>query len=141
MEEGDLGVMLPQCVLYLHFHTYHFSFLSVVKKRAKNRRSSFTPDAETSLKLQLDERSQTIQKLQTEIASKNIAMENLRQGVDNRVTEKIRELEDVLKERDNIDEERRRLDQQKLALEIKLEEQRYLKQAHSQLREENMAVP
>ena len=52
-------------------------------------------------------------------------MENLRQGVDNRVIDKIRELEDVLQERDDLDEARRKLDQQKLALEIKMEEQRY----------------
>ena len=74
--------------------------------------------------MQLEERNQIIQQLQSDIASKNIAMENLRQGVDNRVVEKIRELEDVLQERDDLDEARRRLDQQKLALEIKLEEQK-----------------
>ena len=74
--------------------------------------------------MQLEERNQIIQQLQSDIASKNIAMENLRQGVDNRVMEKIRELEDVLQERDDLDEARRKLDQQKLALEIKLEEQK-----------------
>ena len=92
--------------------------------REKTRRASLGPDIETTLKMQLEERNQIIQQLQSDIASKNIAMENLRQGVDNRVVEKIRELEDVLQERDDLDEARRRLDQQKLALEIKLEEQK-----------------
>ncbi|XP_033634679.1 myosin-11-like isoform X2 [Asterias rubens] len=89
----------------------------------QKRRQSPVPDNEPLLRSQLLERSHTINQLQGEIATKSIAMETMRQGIDSRLSDKNRELDELIREKEEINEVRRKLEQEKLVLEIKVDEQ------------------
>eukprot|EP00057_Strongylocentrotus_purpuratus_P020824 XP_011675298.1 PREDICTED: trichohyalin [Strongylocentrotus purpuratus] len=90
-------------------------------------------EIETLLRAQLDEHKQIIKQLQTEVATKNVALENVTVGMEDRMVDKAREMERVIKERDEHSDARRRLEQEKLVLEIKIKEQKMLLE---QLRDE-----
>ncbi|XP_038076508.1 myosin-9-like isoform X2 [Patiria miniata] len=90
----------------------------------QKRRQSPTPDGESTLRSQLLERSHTINQLQAEIATKNIALESMRQGLDARVDSKNQEISELMREKEELNETRRRLEQEKLVLEIKVDEQK-----------------
>ncbi|XP_030833022.1 trichohyalin isoform X2 [Strongylocentrotus purpuratus] len=90
-------------------------------------------EIETLLRAQLDEHKQIIKQLQTEVATKNVALENVTFGMEDRMVDKAREMERVIKERDEHSDARRRLEQEKLVLEIKIKEQKMLLE---QLRDE-----
>lgn len=77
-------------------------------------------EIETLLRAQLDEHKQIIKQLQTEVATKNVALENVTVGMEDRMVDKAREMERVIKERDEHSDARRRLEQEKLVLEIKV---------------------
>ena len=47
-------------------------------------------------------------------------METMRQGIDSRLSDKNRELDELIREKEEINEVRRKLEQEKLVLEIKV---------------------
>ncbi|XP_041464987.1 myosin-11-like isoform X3 [Lytechinus variegatus] len=102
------------------------------KEREKNQYIA-NLEIETILRSQLDEHKQIIKQLQTEVATKNVALENATVGMEERMVDKAREMERVIKERDEHCDARRRLEQEKLVLEIKIKEQKMLLE---QLRDE-----
>ena len=79
-----------------------------------------SPNNESTLRSQLLERSHTINQLQGEIATRSLALETLRQGMDTRLTDKNREIDELIKAREEVNENRRKLEQEKLILEIKV---------------------
>ncbi|XP_022109970.1 myosin-11-like isoform X2 [Acanthaster planci] len=103
----------------------------------QKRRQSPIPDSESALRSQLVERSHTINQLQAEMAAKNVALETMRQGLDARVDGKNQEIGELMREKEELNETRRRLEQEKLVLEIKVDEQRSV---IDQLREEKPRI-
>lgn len=75
---------------------------------------------EVSLKRQIEDRDQIIKQLQTDVATKNVALENCKRDCNNRITEKRREMERLLQEKEEWNNMRRKLEQDKVALEIKV---------------------
>ncbi|XP_071479005.1 uncharacterized protein [Diadema antillarum] len=105
---------------------------NLTKERERNRYIADL-EIETLLRAQLEDHKQAIKQLQTEVATKNVALETANFTLDNKMAEKAREAEQLMRERDEHSEARRRLEQEKMVLEIKIEEQRMLLE---QLRDE-----
>ncbi|PIK60249.1 putative trichohyalin [Apostichopus japonicus] len=88
----------------------------------ERERNITTPEMEAALKTQIQDRDQIIRQLQTDVATKNVALENCQRDCDNRLTEKRREMDRLLKEKEEWNTLRRKLEQDKVVLEIKVQE-------------------